>query len=294
MTTTFRAIEGVFQGAPFHMVGDGFRVSNYFPGGTNFGQRFSPFILMDYNAPFVFPPSREAKGVGAHPHRGFETVTIPYEGSVEHHDNMGNHGVVGPGDVQWMTAGSGLLHKEYHEKSFSEQGGLFHMIQLWVNLPRAHKMHAPKYQELLKADMGYAELPDGGGTVRVIAGSYNGVTGPAQTFTPINLFDMAFKANGTATFELPSAYNTAALVLKGSAVVNEDKTVSEGDFILFSNVEGDIRIQGLTDDTVVIVLSGEPIDEPVFQQGPFVMNSRQEVFQAFVDFQDGKMGTTDF
>lgn len=294
MTTTFRAVEGVYQGAPFHMVGDGFRVSNYFPGGTNFGERFSPFILMDYNAPFVFPPSNEIKGVGAHPHRGFETVTIAYDGYVEHHDNKGHHGIIGPGDVQWMTAGSGLLHKEYHEKNFSRRGGLFHVIQLWVNLPRAHKMHAPKYQELLKADMGYTELPDNGGTVRVIAGSFNGVTGPAQTFTPVNLFDISFKAGGQAGFELPASYNTAAMVLKGSAVINGERKAAEGDFVLFSNTAGTIQIKGQTDDTLVIVLSGEPIDEPVFQQGPFVMNSRQEVFQAFVDFQDGKMGPADF
>lgn len=292
--TTFRAVEGVFQGPPVHMVGDGFRVSNYFPGGTNFGQRFSPFILMDYNAPFVFPPSTQVKGVGAHPHRGFETVTIAYEGYVEHHDNKGNHGIIGPGDVQWMTAGSGLLHKEYHERSFSERGGLFQMIQLWVNLPRAHKMHPPKYQELLKTDMGYADLPDEGGTVRVIAGSFNGVNGPAQTFTPVNLFDISFKAGGKAHFELPATYNTAAMVLKGSAVINGDRKAAEGDFILFTNTDGAIEIKGVTNDTVVIVLSGEPIDEPVFQQGPFVMNRRQEVFQAFVDFQDGKMGSADF
>jgi len=294
MTTAFRPVEGVYGGAPFHMVGDGFRVSNYFPSGTNFGRRFSPFILMDYNAPFVFPPSNEVKGVGAHPHRGFETVSIAYEGYVEHHDNHGNHGIIGPGDVQWMTAGSGLLHKEYHEKEFSKRGGLFHFIQLWVNLPRANKMHPPRYQELLKANMGYAELPDNGGTVRVIAGDYNGVRGPAQTFTPITLFDIAFKANGKARFELPAANNTAALVLRGTATVNESREVKEGDFVLFGNKAGDIQIDGHTDDTLVIVLSGEPIDEPVYQYGPFVMSSRDEIAEAFQDFQAGKMGSMDF
>ncbi|MNI27228.1 Quercetin 2,3-dioxygenase [compost metagenome] len=292
--TTLRDIEGTFRGAPFHMVGDGFRVSNYFPSGNNFQHRFSPFILMDYNAPFEFPPSSAVKGVGAHPHRGFETVTIAYEGYIEHHDNHGNHGTIGPGDVQWMTAGSGLLHKEYHEKEFSRRGGLFQMIQLWVNLPRANKMNAPQYQELLNGHMGRVELPDRGGTVRVIAGEYNGVKGPAHTFSPIHMFDIAFKQNGKAQFELPSSFNTAALVLAGTATINGSKVVNEGDFILFQNTPGDIVIEGQTDDTLVIVLSGEPINEPIYQQGPFVMNSKEEIIQAYNDFQSGKMGNTEF
>jgi len=293
MTTT-RTIEGIYQGAPFHMVGDGFRVSNYFPSGNPFQERMSPFILMDYNAPYRFPPSASVKGVGAHPHRGFETVTIAYQGYIEHHDNYGNHGVIGPGDVQWMTAGSGLLHKEYHEKEFSRRGGLFQMIQLWVNLPRANKMHAPKYQELLHAAMGRTELPDGGGTVRVIAGQYNEAQGPAQTFSPIHLFDIDFNTNGLARFELPSSYNTAVLVLGGRVKINGDREAGENDFVLFDNVPGEIAIEGLTDDALVIVLSGEPIDEPIFQHGPFVMNSREEIVEAFKDFQSGAMGPTNF
>jgi len=292
--TIFRPIEGTYKGAPFHMVGDGFRVSNYFPSGNDFGERFSPFILMDYNAPFTFPPSSSLKGVGAHPHRGFETVTIAYEGHIEHHDNHGNHGVIGPGDVQWMTAGSGLMHKEYHEQQFSRRGGLFQMIQLWVNLPRANKMHAPKYQELLNSHMGRVELENGGGTVRVIAGEYNGIQGPAQTFTPIHLFDIAFKEGGRAQFELPSSHNTAALVLRGAAKFNDSMAANEGDFILFDNAPGEILIEGQTNDALVIVLSGEPLNEPVFQHGPFVMNSREELVEAFKDFQAGKMGNSDF
>lgn len=221
-------------------------------------------------------------------------MTIAYEGHIEHHDNHGNHGVIGPGDVQWMTAGSGLLHKEYHEREFSKRGGLFQMIQLWVNLPRANKMHAPKYQELLNQHMGRVELPDEGGIVRIIAGEYKGVKGPAQTFTPIHLFDISFKANGKAQFELPSTFNSAAMVLKGTAQVNSDTIAKEGDFILFGNTAGEIIIEGQSDDTVVIVLSGEPINEPVYQHGPFVMNSREEIIEAFQDFQSGKMGNTDF
>lgn len=292
--TTFRKIEGTFHGAPFHMVGDGFRVSNYFPSGNDFGERFSPFILMDYNAPFTFPPSLSAKGVGAHPHRGFETVTIAYEGHIEHHDNHGNHGVIGPGDVQWMTAGSGLLHKEYHEQEFSRRGGLFQMIQLWVNLPRAHKMHPPKYQELLNQNMGNVELPDNGGSVRIIAGEFNGVQGPASTFSPIHLFDMALKQNGKARFELPATYNTAALVLRGTVKINDEQEANSGDFVLFENAPGKMSIEGLSDDALVIVLSGEPLNEPVFMHGPFVMNSQEELIEAFKDFQSGKMGNSNF
>ncbi|QNK56828.1 pirin family protein [Paenibacillus sp. PAMC21692] len=294
MTTTYRPIDSVRSGAPFHMVGDGFRVSNYFPSGNELGERISPFILLDYNAPYHFPPSDSARGVGAHPHRGFETVSIAYEGYVEHHDNHGNHGIIGPGDVQWMTAGSGLLHKEYHEREFAKRGGVFHFIQLWVNLPREHKMHPPRYQELLKANMGRVALPNDGGEVRIIAGEYEGTHGPAETFTPITLFDIAFKAGGIAEFELPAGYNTGAIILRGSARVNGEREVGEGAFVLFDNAEGGIAIEALSDDTLVLVLGGEPIDEPMFQYGPFVMNTREEVIQAYADFQAGKMGNADF
>ncbi|MFC5403369.1 pirin family protein [Cohnella soli] len=292
--TAYRSIEGKYTGAPFHMVGDGFRVSNFFPGGNDFGERFSPFLLLDYNAPHYFPPTVAQRGVGAHPHRGFETVTIAYEGSVEHNDSYGNHGIIGPGDVQWMTAGSGLLHKEYQEKEFARQGGLFHMIQLWVNLPRASKMHPPQYQELTAAAMGRVQLPDDSGSVRIIAGEYEGVRGPARTFTPIHLFDITLKAGGKARFEMPDNFNTGAIVLRGSAKVNGTETAGAGEFILFDNVAGQIEIEGQTDDTLVFVLSGEPLGEPVFQHGPFVMNSREELIQAFTDFQAGKMGNPNF
>ncbi|MEK3883675.1 pirin family protein [Paenibacillus sp. PL2-23] len=292
--TTFRNMDSIRRGAPFHMVGDGFRVSNYFPNGNELGERISPFLLLDYNAPFDITPSEVSRGVGAHPHRGFETVSIAYEGYVEHHDNQGNHGIVGPGDVQWMTAGSGLLHKEYHEREFSRRGGRFHFVQLWVNLPREHKMHPPRYQELPKASMGRASLPDGGGEVRVIAGDYNGVRGPAETFTPIHLFDIDFNKGGIAEFELPASYNASAIVLRGNARINGEREVDEGSFILFDHSEGVIRIEGLDDDTLVLVLGGEPIDEPVFQYGPFVMNTREEVIQAYADFKAGKMGDANF
>ena len=183
----FRTIENIFRGPEPHMVGDGFRVSQYLPVGVGDIKRLSPFILLDYHAPHYYEPSSIRRGVGAHPHRGFETVTISYDGSVEHHDNKRNHGVIGPGDVQWMTAASGILHKEYHEKEFSENGGILHMIQLWVNLPKSEKMSEPKYQTLLKENMGSFKLDDNQGEVSIIAGEFNGIKGPASTFTDINI-----------------------------------------------------------------------------------------------------------
>lgn len=292
--TTFRSIEGTFRGAPFHMVGDGFRVSNYFPSGNNLQQRVSPFILLDYNSPVQFPPSSTPKGVGAHPHRGFETVTIAYTGYVEHHDNAGHHGIIGPGDVQWMTAGSGVLHKEYQEKSFSQRGGELHMIQLWVNLPKLYKMSPPKYQSLPAEQMGRVELPNHGGCIRIIAGELEGVKGPAQTFTSVNLFDITFKEHGKAQFTLPSMFNTAVLVLRGKVKINETNECSETDFVLFKNEQGEILIEGITENAMVIVMSGEPINEPMVQYGPFVMNTKQEIVQAYEDFQSGKFGNLNF
>ncbi|GGG75797.1 pirin family protein [Paenibacillus radicis (ex Gao et al. 2016)] len=293
-TATYREIEGTFQGSPFHMVGDGFRVSNYFPGGNSFEQRISPFVLMDYGAPVEFPPGAEVKGIGAHPHRGFETVTIAYQGRIEHHDSAGNHGIIGPGDVQWMTAGSGVLHKEYQEKSFSEQGGVMQMIQLWVNLPQANKMTTPGYQELLSSAMGRVELPNEGGSVRIIAGEYNGVRGPASTYTPLNLFDIDFNQGGQASFTLPVSYNAGLLVLRGEVMINEHKQAAENDFVLFRNEPGGIRIEALTEDALVLVLSGEPINEPMVQRGPFVMNTDREITQAFHDFRTGAFGNPNF
>lgn len=292
--STYRSIQGVFHGAPFHMVGDGFRMSNYFPAGNQFNQRVSPFILLDYGAPYHFPASDQVRGVGAHPHRGFETVTIAYEGSFEHHDNHGNHGIIRPGDVQWMTAGSGVLHKEYQEKSFAEQGGVAHVIQLWVNLPKEHKMTQPKYQELSSTSMGRVDLHNAGGSVRVIAGEYEGVKGPAQTFTPIHLFDINLNSGGVAHFTLPESFNTSLMVLKGEVKVNEELTAKATDFILLSNVSGSIHVEGLTEDALVLVLSGQPIHETIIQYGPFVMNTKQEIIQAYDDYENGQFGDPNF
>ncbi|WP_349406555.1 pirin family protein [Clostridium perfringens] len=290
----FRTIENIFKGPEPHMVGDGFRVSQYIPTGIKSMERLSPFLLLDYNEPYYFKPSETRLGVGAHPHRGFETVTIAYDGKVEHHDNKGNHGIIGPGDVQWMTAASGIMHKEYHETEFSKNGGIFHMVQLWVNLPKDKKMIEPKYQPLLKEEMGVLKLDNDKGEISIIAGEVNGVKGPANTFTNINLYNINLKNYGNTTLSEPKNFNTAILILKGEAKVNEDKICKEGDFIVFENVEGKILLESLTEESLFLVLSGEPINEPVVSHGPFVMNTLGEILDAYEDFRNNKFGTENF
>lgn len=290
----FRTIENIFKAPEPHMVGDGFRVSQYIPTGIKSMERLSPFLLLDYNAPYYFKPSETILGVGAHPHRGFETVTIAYDGKVEHHDNKGNHGIIGPGDVQWMTAASGIMHKEYHETEFSKNGGIFHMVQLWVNLPKDKKMIAPKYQPLLKEEMGVLKLNNDKGEISIIAGEVNGVKGPANTFTNINLYNINLKNYGNTTLSEPKNFNTAILILKGEAKVNEDKICKEGDFMVFDNVEGEILLESLTEESLFLVLSGEPINEPVVSHGPFVMNTLGEILDAYEDFRNNKFGTENF
>ena len=290
----FRTIENIFTAPEPHMVGDGFRVSQYIPTGIKSMERLSPFLLLDYNAPYYFKPSETRLGVGAHPHRGFETVTIAYDGKVEHHDNKGNHGIIGPGDVQWMTAASGIMHKEYHEAEFSKNGGIFHMVQLWVNLPKDKKMIEPKYQPLLKEEMGVLKLDNDKGEISIIAGEVNGVKGPANTFTNINLYNINLKNYGNTTLSEPKNFNTAILILKGEAKVNEDKICKEGDFIVFDNVEGEILLESLTEESLFLVLSGEPINEPVVSHGPFVMNTLGEILDAYEDFRNNKFGTENF
>lgn len=290
----FRTIENIFKAPEPHMVGDGFRVSQYIPTGIKSMERLSPFLLLDYNAPYYFKPSETRLGVGAHPHRGFETVTIAYDGKVEHHDNKGNHGIIGPGDVQWMTAASGIMHKEYHETEFSKNGGIFHMVQLWVNLPKDKKMMEPKYQPLLKEEMGVLKLDNDKGEISIIAGKVNGVKGPANTFTNINLYNINLKNYGNTTLSEPKNFNTAILILKGEAKVNEDKICKEGDFIVFDNVEGEILLGSLTEESLFLVLSGEPINEPVVSHGPFVMNTLGEILDAYEDFRNNKFGTENF
>lgn len=290
----FRTIEKIFKGPDSHMVGDGFKVSQYLPVAIGDMKRLSPFLLLDYHAPHYYEPSSIIRGVGAHPHRGFETVTIAYDGKVEHHDNRGNHGVIGPGDVQWMTAASGILHKEYHEAEFSKNGGILHMIQLWVNLPKDKKMVEPKYQSLLKSNMGILKLDNNEGQISIISGEVNGVKGPAQTFTDINIYNVTLNNNGRVLLNEPSNFNTGILVIKGQIKVNEEKIGKENDFILFDNVDGSISIESITKDALFIVLSGEPINEPIVSHGPFVMNTIEEIYEAYEDFNNNKFGTEKF
>lgn len=285
-----KTIQEVFTPPAAHMVGDGFKVHNFFPGGNKLGiQRMSPFFLMDYNAKTYLPPTDKPRGVGVHPHRGFETVTIAYHGKVAHHDSAGNSGVIGEGDVQWMTAGSGVLHKEYHEKEFSKTGGDFQMVQLWVNLPAKDKMHAPKYQEITHANMGVHAIDDKGSVVEVIAGKYKDAAGAATTFTPIELYTLKLKKNAVADFSLPEQYNTGLLIIEGSVVINGDTKAPESNFVLFNNDGEDFTIEA-SEDAVVLLLSGEPINERIFAYGPFLMNSREEIEQAYSDYNLGKFG----
>lgn len=273
-----------------HFVGDGFRVHNFIPSGFRMDmQRMSPFILLDYNSTYKFPPSDTPKGVGVHPHKGFETVTIAYKGKVAHHDSSGGGGVIGEGDVQWMTAAKGVLHKEYHEKEWSKKGGEFQMVQLWVNLPAKYKKSDPKYQAIKYADIDRYELKDGAGNIEVIAGEYKGAKGTASTFTPIHMFNAKLKKGGKADFRFPANYNTALLVLEGHIVVNGKEEVPTDHLALMAD-DGENFVIEATYDAVVLVLSGEPIDEPIAAQGPFVMNTKAELIEAFNDFNTGKFG----
>ncbi|HUS06494.1 MAG TPA: pirin family protein [Bryobacteraceae bacterium] len=285
-----RTIYGIYRGAGFHWVGDGFRVTNYFPSSNDLGSRISPYILLDYHTPFLYPPAGDQpRGVGTHPHRGFETVTLAFEGSVAHHDSFGHSGVIGPGDVQWMTAASGILHKEYHEREFARNGGSMHMAQIWINLPKAHKMDPPRYQSISSSQIGVVELPGEAGLVRVIAGEYQGVKGPARTYTPVRMFDIQLNPEGRAEFSCPAGENTALLVLQGDLHVNGGSRASALDLVLFENQGEEIAIQAET-EARLLLLNGEPIDEPVVQYGPFVMNTQQEIRQAMIDFQSGRFG----
>jgi redox-sensitive bicupin YhaK (pirin superfamily) len=284
-----KSIEAIITPPPPHMVGDGFRVHNFFPNSRLIDKkRMSPFFMLDYGSKIEFSPSPEPRGVGVHPHAGFETVTISYYGKVAHHDSAGNSGIISEGDVQWMTAGSGLLHKEYHEKEFSRTGGLFQMVQLWVNLPAKYKKTNPKYQEITNKLMGRHLLEDKTSYIEVIAGEYKGTKGPASTFTPIHVYNARLKKGAGAILNFPAGYNTGLLITEGSAVINE-KTVSTDHFVLFKNDGEEIKITA-AEDAVILVLSGEPIDEPIAAYGPFLMNTWQEVEQAIQDVNAGKFG----
>ncbi|MFN4836900.1 MAG: pirin family protein [Bacteroidota bacterium] len=285
-----KKLERIIPPPPPHMVGDGFRVHNFFPSsGIQNKQRMSPFFMLDYASPYNFPPSEKQRGVDVHPHRGFETVTIAYQGKVAHHDSAGNHGVIGEGDVQWMTAASGVLHKEYHEKDFSKKGGTFQMVQLWVNLPAQYKMSAPQYQEIKKEMMG--RLTFEGGLLEVIAGNYKDIKGPASTFSPLHVFNLHLESQAEFILELPENFNTGLLAIKGSVTI-QDQSVPSDHFALFQNAGSTISIKASTSATL-LVLSGQPLDEPIVAYGPFLMNSWEEIEQAVEDFNNGKFGVLD-
>ncbi|MGZ5273923.1 MAG: pirin family protein [Kaistella sp.] len=272
-----------------HFVGDGFRVHNFIPSGFRLDmKRMDPFIMLDYNSKFHFSGTDTPRGVGVHPHRGFETVTIAYQGRIEHGDSSGGGGIIGEGDVQWMTAAAGILHKEFHETEWAKQGGIFQMVQLWINLPAKDKMSPPKYQAIKNSEMKMVDLGENG-LIEVIAGNYNGDGGPAFTFSPINLMNARLKKNGKATFSFPANFNTAALVIEGNITVNGEEKVPTDHFILFENEGEDFTIEA-KEDSVILLLSGEPLNEPIFSHGPFVMNTREEIIQAFDDFNTGKFG----
>ncbi|MFC5523228.1 pirin family protein [Polaromonas jejuensis] len=283
-----KKVLGIYSSPRPHWVGDGFPVRSLFTYDT-LGQHVSPFLLLDYAGPAEFKPAIRPRGVGQHPHRGFETVTIVYKGEVAHQDSTGSGGVIGPGDVQWMTAGAGILHEEFHSPAYTRQGGPFEMVQLWVNLPARDKMTAPRYQGIVDAQIPAVALPGEAGSVRVIAGEFDGHRGPAQTFTPINVWDLRLGRDKEARLTLPAGHTAAIVVLHGTVLVNGSDVVREAQMALLAR-DGDALSLEANSDATLLVLSGEPIDEPIVGHGPFVMNTKDEIVQAMDDFSAGRFG----
>lgn len=283
-----RQILGVYSAPRAHWVGDGFHVRTLLSHHDQ-GAHISPFIMLDYAGPTSFPPTTARRGVGQHPHKGFETVTIVYDGEVEHRDSTGAGGVIGPGDVQWMTAARGIVHEEFHSEAFAKTGGALEMAQLWVNLPAKDKAADPGYQTLLHADIPAVALPDGAGTLRVIAGRYGEVTGRARTFTPINIWDVRVGAGMSVTLDVPEGHTLSVLVLSGSVTINGQESAEDAQTVLLGRDGGAFSVEARR-DAKLLVLSGEPIDEPVVARGPFVMNTVGEIKQAMLDFQSGRFG----
>jgi len=279
---------GVYPGPQAHWVGDGFPVRSLF-SYDQLGRHISPFLLLDYAAPTVFAPAARPRGVGEHPHRGFETVTIVYQGEVAHRDSVGNSGVIGPGDVQWMTAAAGILHDEFHSPAFMRRGGALEMAQLWVNLPAKHKMAPPRYQSILSAQIPEVSLPGGAGTLRVIAGNYSGQQGPAATFSELNVWDLRLRSGTDITLSVPPEHGAALAVLRGAITANGSREAKDAELVLLERSGSEIRVAAKADSTV-LVLSGVPIAEPIAGYGPFVMNTRQEIETAMNDFRLGKFG----
>lgn len=284
-----KKVLGIYESASQHWVGDGFPVRNLFPSNPLWEQ-VSPFLMLDYAGPTRFEPSAARRGVGEHPHRGFETITLLYQGEVEHRDSAGHAGKIGPGDVQWMTAASGVVHEEMHSEAFSRRGGMFQLVQLWLNLPKEHKMTKPRYQDLTAAKIPVVTLPGSAGTLRVVAGRFGETQGPAQTFSPVELFDAQLKAGGVAELALPEGHNASVFVLGGRIrVAGASKAADDAQLVVLSAAGGSVRLEAEA-DSLILVLGGEPILEPIAARGPFVMNTKEEVLQAAMDYQAGKMG----
>jgi quercetin 2,3-dioxygenase len=283
-----KQILGTHRDTHGHWVGDGFPVRTLF-SYDNLASHLSPFLMLDYAGPANFPAAQQPRGVGEHPHRGFETVTIVYQGEVAHRDSAGNSGIIGPGDVQWMTAAGGVLHDEFHSPAFTERGGALEMAQLWVNLPARHKMSAPRYQAIVATQIPSVALPEGAGTLRVIAGEYQGARGPAATFTSLNVWDMRLQAGKTVTLQIAPGQTTALAILRGGVMVNGTHRAGEAELVILDLSGDEVELAG-EKDTSLLVLTGVPIGEPIVGHGPFVMNSREEIQTAIGDFQAGRFG----
>lgn len=284
-----KALQQVQRSISNHWVGDGFPVRTLF-SYSDLGQQLSPFLLLDYAGPREFPPTRARLGVGEHPHRGFETVTIVYSGEVEHRDSSGGGGRIGPGDVQWMTAASGLVHEEFHGREYARRGGLFEMVQLWVNLPAKDKMAPPRYQAITNEQIPEVKLVDGVGTARIIAGEFAGVKDPALTFTPVHVYDLRLSSDIPFSIPLPDNYTTALVVLSGTLLVKDATSPIRSAEMGVFGLEGESLEFDGADQVRALLLCGEPIHEPIVGHGPFVMNTQQEIHQAMVDYQAGKLG----
>lgn len=272
-----------------HWVGDGFPVRSLFSYNSH-AQAMSPFLLLDYAGPMHFEPAGQPRGVGQHPHRGFETVTIVYQGEVAHGDTAGHGGVIGPGDVQWMTAGKGILHEEFHSKAFTESGGMLEMVQLWVNLPARDKLVEPRYQGITSDQIPIVTLPGNDGRVRVIAGEYASQKGPANTFTPMHVWDVRLSAGADTEVTLPEGWTAGLVVLRGTVMINDTQVVGGAEVAMLDRGGSTVRLQA-DNDATLLLLSGEPIDEPLAGYGPFVMNTEAEIRQAIEDFRSGRFGT---
>ena len=287
-----RNIERIIAPANYNWVGDAFYTTSFVGQSTGITRRrMDPFIGIGYNSPINFPPRAVPRGVGAHPHKGFETVTLAYQGKIAHHDSKGNYGIISEGDAQWMTAGAGILHSEYHEKEWSQQGGIFQMVQLWVNLPAKDKLTTAHYQDMIHDSIPKVILDNNSGVVDVIAGNFNGQNGKAKTYTPIHVYNIRLNKDGLVSLDLPNNYNTAFITIQGSVSVNGKQVVPTDNFAMLENNKGTVfAIKALEEHTIILLLSGKPLDEPLVMHGPFVMNTEEQIKEAFTEFKEGKFG----